>query len=350
MFVYLVHLQFSSDNRQSWTDIVESTSANTRAFEWPAPNITSTECLIKISDMANPDVFDITETPFTLCKLELVSPNGYAFYRVGSPVEVTWTSEEVGNLTLSYLTVLNGEWTTVEENIPVGNNSYEWIPTEASSTYRVQLKETNYPELIDESDNNFVVFRLDLTAPQGGEDLIWNEPFDIAWDSEIINSVKIEFSEDNMQSWSTIVGNTSAGSGSYNWTVPEISSSDCFIKLTAPQLPDLYSANATPFSIFEILGVPELLNEGEFGLSLYPNPVLDNLSISLVIPEKIPTNLNLEIYNTNGEIVLTRIIENLNPGNQILDLELCELPGGLYMIKLEGKNNYSTQKFIKRTR
>jgi len=222
-----------------------------------------------------------------------------------------------------------------------------WTPEEASNYCLIQLKETAFPEVADESENIFVVFRLDLTAPQGGENLIWNEQFDITWDSEIINSVKIEFSEDNMQSWSTITGNTSAGSGSYNWTVPEISSSECFIKMTVPGLPDLYSANATPFSVFEVIGLPESVDEGEFGLSLYPNPVLENLSISLVIPEKIPTNLNLEIYNTNGEIVLRKVIDNLNPGNQILDLELSELPGGLYMIKVEGKENYSIQKFIK---
>ncbi len=347
-FIADVRIEFSPDNGQSWTDIVESTSANTRAFEWPAPDFTSTECLIKISDVANPDVFDITETPFTLCKLDLVSPNGYAFYRVGSPVEVTWTSEEVGDLTLSYKSSLNGDWVTVDESVPAGNNSFMWTPEEATNYCLVQLKETAFPEVTDESDNIFVVFRLDLTSPQGGENLIWNEPLDITWDSEIINSVKIEFSEDNMQSWSTIAGSTSAASGLYNWTVPDnISSWDCFIKITVPGLPDLYSANATPFSIFEVVGLPETFKGGDFDLSLYPNPVFDNLNISLVNADGSLANLELEIYNTNGEIVLRKVLNNLNPGNQIVNLELSELPIGLYMIKIEDENHYTTQKFLK---
>lgn len=349
-FVADVKIEFSSDYGQSWTEIVESTSANTRSFEWPAPNIISTECLVKISDAANPGLYDITETPFTLCKLDLISPNGYAFYRVGSPVEVTWTSEEVGDLTLSYTTDVNGEWTTVEENISAGNNSYSWIPEEASSVSRVQLKETGYPEVIDESNNNFVVFRLDLTSPSGGENLEWNDPHEITWDSEIISSVKIEFSSDNMESWSSVTGTTTAGSGAYAWTVPSVTSPDCFIKLTTPGMPDLYSVNATPFSISEFVGISDQLESNIYGLNISPNPVNNNASIFFSIYDGEKSNLQLEIYNTKGEVVLSQSLGKMDQGNHQLKLDLQELPQGLYVIKLKSDDNYSSQKFIKNTK
>lgn len=344
-FVADVKIEFSSDNGSNWTDLTESHSAHYRSFTWPATNILSSECLMKISDVANPEVFD--EVSFSTVKLNLLSPNGYAFYRVGSPVEVTWTSDDVGDLSLSYMTEVNGEWTVVEENIPVGNNSYEWIPTEATNVCKVQLKETNFPEVTDDSDNNFVVFRIDLTSPSGGENLAWNDEFDITWESEIASTVKIELSSDNMQSWNNIASSTGASSGSYSWTVPEVVSNECYIKLSLPGLPDYYSVNVTPFAISEFVGVSESGKAENFDLSLYPNPVYDNLSISFVNYNENLEDLELEIYNTNGEIVLRMELDNLNLGNQILNLELRELPIGLYMIKIGGKANYTTQKFIK---
>ena len=146
-FVADVKIEFSSDNGQSWSDIVESSSANTRSYTWPAPDITSTECLIKISDVANPGVFDITDAPFTLCKLDLLNPNGFDFYRVGSPCEITWTSEMVGDLTLAYKTSVNGDWITIDEGVPAGNNSYIWTPEETTNVGRVKISETSFPEV-----------------------------------------------------------------------------------------------------------------------------------------------------------------------------------------------------------
>jgi cyclophilin family peptidyl-prolyl cis-trans isomerase len=338
-FIADVKIEFSSDNGQSWTEVTESYSAHNRSFAWPATNILSSECLIKISDAANPDVFDITEDPFTLSKLKLLSPNGYAFYRVGSPVDVTWTSEEVGNLTLSYRTEINGDWTVVEEDIPVANGSYTWIPEEASSVSRVQLKETAYPEVIDASDNNFIVFRLDLTAPMGGESLAWNDEFQITWDSEIASTVKIEFSSDNMESWSSVTNSTPAGNGSYTWTIPQEASNQCYIKLSVPGLPDYYSVNPMPFTVSEFVGTPEMLDEN-LNFTFYPNPVGNSLKIE--IEHEVIASPYLEIYDMNGKLILSQRLDSSQPM-----INVSELGDGLYLMKLSTPKTSSFQKFLK---
>jgi cyclophilin family peptidyl-prolyl cis-trans isomerase len=349
-FIADVKIEFSSDNGQSWTIVTESHSAHYRSFTWPATDITSTECLIKISDAAHPDIYDITQTPFTLCKLNLVSPNGYAFYRVGSPVDVTWTSEEVGDLTLSYKTSLNGEWNVIEEGIPSGNSAFTWFPAEASNWCKLQLMETDFPDVIDQSNNNFIVFRLDLTSPEGGENLQWNDPFNINWDSEIINSVKIEFSSDFMQTWSTITGNTSSGSGTYAWTVPEISSDGCFIRMTVPGLPDLYTVNGSPFSIHEFVGISNQLKPDDLGIVISPNPVIDEAFVSFSIPENENGDFCVKVYNINGKMVYSRDLGTRKPGNQELKLDLQGLQQGLFVITLVGKKSYSSRNFIKNTK
>ncbi|NQU33793.1 MAG: peptidylprolyl isomerase, partial [Bacteroidetes bacterium] len=279
-FIADVRIEFSSDNGQSWEDIIDTTSANTRSYPWPATNIISTECLIKISDVANPDIFSITETPFTLCRLDLLSPNTTSLYRVGTPIEVTWDSELVGDLTLSYKPCLDCDWIIVEENIPVDSNSYMWTPQVATMWCKVQLSETSFPEVKDESSSFFFVFRLDLTSPEGGENLAGQSQFDISWDSEIINDVKIEFSSDNEQSWSTVVSSVPVEDSVYQWTVPNINSDECFIKLTSPGIPDKYSINELPFSINHTVGIENLVNADVSELKIFPNPASESITIS----------------------------------------------------------------------
>lgn len=346
-FIADVRIEFSSDNGQNWGDIVDTTSANTRSFSWSATNIISTECLIKISDVANPDVFSITETPFTLCSLDLTSPNGGNLYRAGSPVDVTWESEEVGDLTLSYKACLDCDWVMVEDSIPVGSNSYMWIPEIPTMWCKVRLSETEFPEVTDDSYSMFFVFQLDLTSPEGGENIAGESKFDINWESEIITSVKIEFSSDNAQNWSTLAGNVPASDTTYEWTVPNINSDECYIKLTYPDQPDLFSTNELPFSIYYTVGTDNLSEAEDMDLKIFPNPVGENISISFLPPKEWNNSYKIEIYNVNGEKVLSQNEEINKQGEQFLKLDLRKLSKGMYVIKLMDENISISQKFFK---
>jgi|GEM_PF-90515 len=348
-FVADVKIEFSSDNGQSWADIVETTSANTRSYEWPAPNVTSTQCLVKISDVANPEVSAVTTTPFTLCQLDLTHPTGFGYSRVGTPVEITWTSELVGDLTLAYKISNIGDWITIAEAVPATNNAYTWIPEEVTSWCKVRITETAYPDVFDETDNFFLVFQLDLTSPVGGENLVGNNQFEITWESEIISSVKIEFSSDGGTNWSTVVGSTPVGSSPYAWTVPNITSDDCYLKITTPPLPELYDMNETPFSIDGVIGISDPAQNNDFEFVISPNPAKDKISITFLNPAGWMSNTRVEIYNTNGELVFDQTLGIANfPAQTPVSINLTELPKGLYVMKVVGENRGSSQKFLKK--
>lgn len=346
-FVADVKIEFSPDNGTTWEDIVDITSANTRSYEWSATNIISTECLMKISDVANPDIFSITETPFTLCNLDLTSPNGGNLYRAGSPVEVTWDSEMSGDLTLSYKACVDCDWVIVEENIPVEDESYMWIPEISTMWCKVQLSETEYPTVMDESNSMFFVFQLDLTSPQGGEDIEGYGTFDITWDSEIINDVKIEFSSNNGQNWSTIEGSVSASSSPYSWSVPNLNSEECFIKLTSPGLENMFSINETPFTILYTIGTEENINS-KSEINIFPNPVADEAYITFNSPEVWNDSFMFEIYNMAGDKMLGKSENNVQTGNQKLIINVSELSTGMYIIILSSETNSLSKKFIKK--
>ena len=345
-FVADVRIEFSSDNGQLWTDIAESASANTRSFSWSEPNVVSSECLIKISDAANPDLFSITENTFTLCNLDLISPNGNSLYRVGTPVEITWTSEEVGELTLSYKASETGAWIIVEEGI-TNNNSYLWTPAEATGWCKIQLSETEFPQVADESYYRFIVFQLDLTSPEGGENLAGESEFNISWSSEFVTFLKIEFTSNNGQNWSTVAGSVAANNDFYTWQVPNIDSDECFIKLTIPGLDELFSINQSPFSIYSLVNIenPATIDGSIF--SIFPNPIISVANISFTANEEWSTIDKIEIYDTNGKLVLSKMGKINTHENPILELNLQELPKGLYVLKLVGLNKSLSKRFIK---
>lgn len=54
----------------------------------------------------------------------------------------------------------------------------------------------------------------------------------ITWTSANIDDVKLEFSPDNGVNWTTIVASTPASTGSFSWTIPEIPSTTCMVRVS----------------------------------------------------------------------------------------------------------------------
>lgn len=70
---------------------------------------------------------------------------------------------------------------------------------------------------------------LKVTSPNGGEYLKAGTQADITWDTYTLDHVGIEYSSNGGSSWNTIT--VSASGGSYLWTVPQVSSNSCKIRL-----------------------------------------------------------------------------------------------------------------------
>ena len=71
-----------------------------------------------------------------------------------------------------------------------------------------------------------------LISPNGGD--LWQSGSiqQITWWSDEVTNVKLEYSSDNGSIWQTIVENINASAGSYEWTLPEIESFNCLIRIT----------------------------------------------------------------------------------------------------------------------
>ena len=68
-----VLIEYSSDNGQSYEQV--DISPNTGLYEWDIPPVDSNQCLIRLSDLDNPTVGDISDNVFTIfqCQEQLIS-------------------------------------------------------------------------------------------------------------------------------------------------------------------------------------------------------------------------------------------------------------------------------------
>ncbi len=343
-FIADVKIEFSSDNGASWETIEESISANTRLYEWDAPNVISDECFIKISDVANPDIMSMNEEAFTFASLELLEPNGFLTYQVGREYEVTWSGELIGDLSMYYQAEDGGDWVFVADGIDAGTGSYMWTPETATDWCKVKLEETAFPELSDESDFRFFVYLLDILSPFENEIVTSGFSYDITWNSEIISNVKIELSTDNGSTWSVIATNITAEDQVYSWNVPDAMYSNCYIKLSYPSNAEIFSQSDL-FAIDINPYVNEALNRESFTIS--PNPVNDYINIDMKNMVSGTKEATIEIYNSNGQIVFIQELKAEQLQNNQSTIDTQKLPQGVYFINVKTSDKENSLKFIK---
>lgn len=234
----------SSSNLVEWKTIVASTpaAAGSYAFGFPQP---SSDCRVRISEAVSGSPTATSAGTFTVLpktSITVVSPNGGESWILGQTYEIQWKSVNVANVKIEY-TLNNGAdgWHTIVENLPNGE-LYNWkVPTDlqlptgqnfvGSSLCKIRVSEYNAanPTVVgasDESDDVFSIFSkiIRVVTPDGGE--IWKKQATqrIIWMAAGVNNVKIEYTLDNGNRWTTIVDNY-PNYGAYDWFTPNVVSS-----------------------------------------------------------------------------------------------------------------------------
>lgn len=66
-----VHIEYSTNNGQGWNDV--NTVPNTGSYNWLVPQVTSNQCLVRISNAADANVFDVSDNTFIIYQCRLNS-------------------------------------------------------------------------------------------------------------------------------------------------------------------------------------------------------------------------------------------------------------------------------------
>jgi hypothetical protein len=96
---------------------------------------------------------------------------------------------------------------------------------------------------------------LTVLAPNGGEVLTAGNIYPITWDTEgTVADVLIEYSVDNGSAWTPVDPCNTGNTGSYNWLVPDVNSSQCLVRVSDASNPDVNDISDGLFTIFTCQG------------------------------------------------------------------------------------------------
>lgn len=233
-------LYITYDNGTQWTNI-GTTPWDNHYFHYQVPALNSSLCKIKIVSSSNSNVYDFSNSNFTITSSSTVSkvvlsyPSASSIYlAVGSSINVTWTRQNVSSVALDF-SVDNGQnWTEIVSGLTT--NSYSWqVPDNPVLNCRIRARSTLSQAVQDISDNAFSISKINLLSPNGGEILTGDHSsyntYNITWSSAGMSNVMIEYSSNGGTSWTTVINSASA-SGSYLWTVPSAPTTNGKIRIS----------------------------------------------------------------------------------------------------------------------
>uniref|UniRef100_A0A7C4XKK1 T9SS type A sorting domain-containing protein n=1 Tax=candidate division WOR-3 bacterium TaxID=2052148 RepID=A0A7C4XKK1_UNCW3 len=248
-----VKIEYSTDGGSSWTTIIAST-ANDGEHYWQIPNAPSNNCRLKITNTTDPECYNISDNNFTIAvnTITVLQPNGGENYTIGQvyPIYWDWTGS-FANVKIEYSTDGGGTWTQIAGSTP-NDGSYNWtIPNTPANSCRIRITNTADANCYDISDANFTILAtgIEVVNPNGGEIYVVGDACPIHWNwLGTISNVKIEYSSDGGGTWNQIVSSTT-NDGDYIWTVPNIPSTQCRIKITNLADPNCWDISNTNFTV-----------------------------------------------------------------------------------------------------
>jgi hypothetical protein len=187
-----VRIDYSLDSGMTWLNLV-SYFNNTGVFIWTTPNITSRNCMVKVSNSENTSMSALSATVFSIeqYKIKILSPDGDETCGIGSTFPITWNSNNIPFVNIDYSTDNGATWIPVAASIP-SNGVYDWIvPNTPSLQALVKITNVDTQSVNSISSNNFIITTItgveDKSEIPGSFSLLQNYP------NPFNPSTKIEF-------------------------------------------------------------------------------------------------------------------------------------------------------------
>jgi hypothetical protein len=286
-----ISIWFSTDAGADWSLITGNVDASLNEYNWPVPDVESSNCMIKIVAEEDNSVNDISGSVFstyTVLQDNLLKNGNFSlgfdnwnFYTNMS----TQGSASVVDRILN-VNIINGgteSWhvqliqptikiekgktydiqfdasanQTRNINVGVGQDGGSYASYFSQSvSLSTEMKTYKYSFIMNNNTDNNSRFAMDLgnsnvglkldniilsehkvekllsiTSPSSSDVWIVNKSYNINWTSNDINKINIYYKLASQSSWAAIASNLTAGTGQYSWTIPLLSSDSCQIKL-----------------------------------------------------------------------------------------------------------------------
>jgi uncharacterized protein (TIGR02145 family) len=168
---------------------------------------------------------------------------------------------------------------------------------------------------------------VSIQSPNGGESWQVGSNHNITWTSSYFTKTKIEMTTNNGITWSTIIASTPASTGQFTWTIPNLSSSECKIRLTDVADTSIQSTSAETFTIPQI-----------------PVLTLTALIQGLYNGTKmIPDTVNVELHNSVAPFALVDSVQGILDTAGVGTFHFSNAVNGtLYYLSIKYRNSIET--------
>ena len=279
-----IKIEYSIDNGATWELIINSYPTSALKYSWTIPIQGSADCRVRISDILDGDINDISNSAFTIpaSSITITSPNGGENLTRGELKVITWNSVSIDQVKIEFSDDNGLNWTTIQASHPALLGYYNWpVPAIATTQGLVRLSRSSDPSVSDNSNSNFTVTvppventntakyhggsydgysmgtnvasSISIINPDGAETLNGSTIYYIKWVASNVTNIKIEFTDDDGANWSVIEPNISVYPNSYPWSVPATTSSQCRIRITDIDDPSVADQSTNLFSIIPAL-------------------------------------------------------------------------------------------------
>ncbi|MBI3602550.1 MAG: hypothetical protein HY209_06650, partial [Candidatus Omnitrophica bacterium] len=240
-----VYLQYTLDNGNNWSFVVNGLVSNTGSYSWTLPSAISNQARVKITDVNDPNALTISDMFTINGALSVTHPNGQEKFKAGESdpsTQIQWTM--VGPIAAVDLALStngqNGTYTTFATNKQASLLSYQWtVPNNViSNNCFIRINDSNDNLVVATSALPFKIMdNLVLTAPNGGEQWTVGTQQNITWSSfGLAPAIDIAYSiEPTFTQWQPIASNVPNGTngGSYQWTIPPTVSVTSRVRINA---------------------------------------------------------------------------------------------------------------------
>lgn len=329
-----VNLSYSIDSGSTYIPIA-SNEINDGNYTWTLPNISSTNCLVRIEDTAIGGATDTSNTVFSIGaphQLMIMYPNGGELIEAYASDSITWSSAGMINMVDLYFSRNNGlNWQLMEDSV-LNSGFYVWnTPPFNSLNCLIQIVETGDNSITDTSAAIFElgpIAPVELIYPNGGEVFLGGTSDSVLWDGNgnmnVNNSAM--FSSDSGQTW-VWVGDDAIQNERLYWTIPNISSTLCLIAFAGDTSDATFTINKDNIGLLE--------QKVDQGPQLFPNPIQRGEQIHFSQTLEISS---IQIVDNLGRVVLV----TYKPET----IELKSLDAGIYHVRINTKKESFLRKLV----
>ncbi len=247
-----IKIELSLDLGANWTVLESSIPASSGYYYWAGTAAYATsQALIKISDVANSNQFDISDMPFNITipppVVIVTSPNGGEQIALGATYNILWWAVSINDVRIEY-SINNGQnWNLIAASVPASAGTYTWnVPNVNSISALIRVTDNSNAAITDQSDATFSIINpsISLTGFPSGTMQNYGDLLIINWNSTGINNelLKLEYTTDFGVSWQPIASNV-PNTSFYAWQINCLPTDSCKIRISLQNNPSVFDVS-----------------------------------------------------------------------------------------------------------